>query len=527
MTYVEYKQLNPFQRFAYNTKKFFCNIPHAVAHFFTALGKAIVKFFVGIGKGFANYGKTFVKGDWATKLSYLIFGVGDLSKGKYYKGILFFAVEVLYILYMAFFGWGYLKMFPTLGIQAQRTEYINGVIPKQVPGDNSMLILLYSVLTLVITVVVFVVYITNIKDAYRHQIMKANGQKPTSFKYDMKQFLDGKYHITLMSFPVLMIGIFNVLPLIFMILIAFTNYDKQHMPPGTLFTWIGFDNFGSLFNLVEGAKKGYTFINLTEWTLIWAVAATFSNYILGMIFALMINKKGIKFKSLWRTLFVITIAVPQFVSLLLMNQMLQTNGAINILLSNITNSHVEIQWLNQDATLARWVVIIINCWVGIPYTILSMSGILMNIPEDLYESARIDGAGPVKTFTAITLPYMLFVTTPQLITQFVGNINNFNVIYLLSNGSPTTEKYYQAGETDILVTWLFKLTMNSQDYGLAAAIGILVFVICATLSLIVYNKLQIKKTHCERFCLPVPYCNGFRLDFSVHLSFNAFIPWRC
>ena len=96
--------------------------------------------------------------------------------------------------------------------------------------------------------------------------------------------------------------------------------------------------------------------------------------------------------------------------------------------------------------------------------------------------------GPVKTFTAITLPYMLFVTTPQLITQFVGNINNFNVIYLLSNGNPTTEKYYQAGETDILVTWLFKLTMNSQDYGLAAAIGILVFVICATLSLIVYNN---------------------------------------
>ena len=488
MTYVEYKQLNPFQRFAYNTKKFFCNIPHAVAHFFTALGKAIVKFFVGIGKGFANYGKTFVKGDWATKLSYLIFGVGDLSKGKYYKGILFFAVEVLYILYMAFFGWGYLKMFPTLGIQAQRTEYINGIIPKQVPGDNSMLILLYSVLTLVITVVVFAIYIVNIKDAYRHQIMKANGQKPTSFKYDMKQFLDGKYHITLMSFPVLMIGIFNVLPLIFMILIAFTNYDKQHMPPGTLFTWIGFDNFGSLFNLVEGAKKGYTFVKLTEWTLIWAVAATFSNYILGMIFALMINKKGIKFKSLWRTLFVITIAVPQFVSLLLMNQMLQSNGAVNILLSNITNSHVEIQWLTDNATLARWVVIIINCWIGIPYTILSMSGILMNIPEDLYGSARIDGAGPVKTFTAITLPYMLFVTTPQLITQFVGNINNFNVIYLLSNGSPTTEKYYQAGQTDILVTWLFKLTMISQDYGLAAAIGILVFVICATLSLIVYNN---------------------------------------
>ncbi len=488
MTFVEYKMLNPFQRFAYNFKKFIVNIPHAVANFFKAIGSAIVKFFKGIGKGFANYGTTFVKGDWATKLSYLFFGVGDLHKGKYYKGILFFLSEVLYILYMVFFGWNYLKDFGTLGTTATRTEYINGIIPKTVPGDNSMLILLYSVLSIVITVVVFAIYIANIKDAYRHQIMRANGEKPTSLKTDVKEFLDGKYHITLMSFPVLMIGIFNILPLIFMILIAFTNYDMKHLPPGTLFTWIGFDNFASLFNVVDSARRARTFIELTQWTLIWAVVATFSNYILGMIFALMINKKGIKLKALWRTLFVITIAVPQFVSLLLMNQMLQQNGAINILLSHITGSNVEIQWLNSSPFMARMTVIIVNCWVGIPYTILSMSGILMNIPEDLYESARIDGASPVKTFTKITLPYMLFVTTPQLITQFVGNINNFNVIYLLTGGGPSTEEYYQAGKTDILVTWLFNLTMNSQDYGLAAAIGILVFIVCATISLIVYNN---------------------------------------
>ncbi|MBQ1898986.1 MAG: ABC transporter permease subunit, partial [Ruminococcus sp.] len=139
--------------------------------------------------------------------------------------------------------------------------------------------------------------------------------------------------------------------------------------------------------------------------------------------------------------------------------------------------------------VARITVMIVNCWVGIPYTILSMSGILMNIPEDLYESARIDGASPVKTFTAITLPYMIFVTTPQLITQFVGNINNFNVIFLLSGGGPTTKEYFGAGKTDILVTWLYNLSMgNEQDYGLASAIGILVFIICATLSLIVYNN---------------------------------------
>ncbi len=489
MTYVEYKQLNPFQRFAYNFKKFILNVPHAIAKFFKAIGHAIVRFFTGIGKGFKNYGVTFVKGDWATKLSYLIFGIGDIHKGKYYKGILFFLTEVLYALYMIFFGWTYLQKFNTLGV-VKTTQGFNELgMPETVYGDNSMLILLYSVLSIVITILVFAVYISNIKDAYRHQVMRAEGEKPTSLKHDVKEFLDGKYHMTLLSFPTLMIGIFNIMPMIFMILIAFTNYDQQHLPPGTLFTWVGFDNFASLFNFVDSATKATTFIELTKWTLIWAVVATFTNYILGMVVALMINKKGIKFKALWRTLFVIAIAVPQFVSLLLMNQMLQTNGAINIVLSYFNGGvNPEIQFLNSSTLMARMTVIIVNLWVGIPYTILSMSGILMNIPEDLYESARIDGAGPVKTFTKITLPYMIFVTTPQLITQFVGNINNFNVIYLLTGGGPSTEQFYQAGRTDILVTWLFNLTMGSQDYGLAAAIGILVFIVCATLSLLIYNN---------------------------------------
>lgn len=493
MKYIDYVQLNPFQKFAYNAKNFFKALPGNVAGFFKAVVNAIVKFFVGIGKGFANYGKTFVNGDIMTKLSYLIFGVGDLSKGKYYKGILFLLSEVLYILYMVFFGWGYISKFGSLG-EVASIIVEDGPFQKTVFVDNSMLILLYSVLTIVITVVVFAIYIANIKDAYRHQLLAEAGKKPTSFKTDMKDFLDGKYHITLMSFPVLMIGIFQILPLIFMILIAFTSYDLNHMPPGTLFSWVGFENFASVFDVANSATRAATFIGLAKWTFVWAICATFSNYILGMIVALMINKKGIKFKALWRTLFVIAIAVPQFVSLLLMNQMLQTDGAFNIILTEITHlfnpsaPEVQIQWLNSSPTLARVVVIVVNLWVGIPYTILSMSGILMNIPTDLYESARIDGAGPVKTFTSITLPYMLFVTTPQLITQFVGNINNFNVIYLLTGGGPTTSEYYQAGKTDILVTWLFKLTMNSSDYNLAAAIGILVFIICAVLSLIVFNS---------------------------------------
>ena len=81
--------LNPFQRFAYKFKKFIKAIPGAIGRFFKAIGRFFVKLFTGIGKGFKNYGTTFAKGDWATKLSYLIFGVGDLHKGKIYKGILY------------------------------------------------------------------------------------------------------------------------------------------------------------------------------------------------------------------------------------------------------------------------------------------------------------------------------------------------------------------------------------------------------------------------------------------------------
>ncbi len=488
MTYVEYKQLSPMQKFAYNFKKFFKNLPKAVGGFFKTIGLAIAKFFIGIGKGFKNYGTTFVKGDWATKLSYVIFGFGDLHKGKTYKGILYMLVEALYIVFMVMFGGEQLRWLPTLGTQARVIGYDDMGFEYVVSeGQRSMLILLYGTLTLVVTVVVFAIYISNIKDAYRHQVMRENGEKPTSFKEDMHEYLDGKYHITLLSFPILMISVFNILPLIFMILIAFTNYNGgEHF---VLFDWNGLENFGNLFNVVNSAAKAKTFFGVAGWTIIWAVAATFTNYILGMIVALMINKKGIKLKSVFRTMFVITIAVPQFVSLLLMSQMLTQEGAFNIFLGLITGSNPHIDFLGGSALSARLTVIIVNCWVGIPYTILSMSGILMNIPEDLYESARIDGASPFKTFTKITLPYMIFVTTPQLITQFVGNINNFNVIFLLTGGKPSNPEYFGAGDTDILVTWLYNLSMgDKKDYGLASAIGILVFIICATISLIVYNN---------------------------------------
>jgi len=119
---------------------------------------------------------------------------------------------------------------------------------------------------------------------------------------------------------------------------------------------------------------------------------------------------------------------------------------------------------------------------------MTFSGVLMNIPEELYESADIDGAGPIRRFVNITLPYMIFVTAPATITTFVGNINNFNVIYLLTAGGPASLDYYQAGKTDLLVTWLYKLTVDRHDYALASTIGIFIFMIVSVCSITVYNR---------------------------------------
>ena len=145
-------------------------------------------------------------------------------------------------------------------------------------------------------------------------------------------------------------------------------------------------------------------------------------------------------------------------------------------------------WTNEH--WARAMIILINIWIGIPYAMLMTTGLLMNIPEELYESARIDGANPFQMFRHITLPYMLFVTGPYLLTNYIANLNNFNVIYLLSQGSPRGMKLAGgAGYTDLLITWLYKMTVNNSDYKMAAVIGIMVFIICAVFTLVAFRFL--------------------------------------
>ena len=571
MNDLDFLKLSKPQKFLFNLKKFIFSLPGRLLGAVKGLLMFVVSFFKGIGNIVKDIVSTYVNGDIKTKISYTVMGYGSMARGQWLRGILFFAFQTVFNLYLWFFGFGYLSKLNTLGtVETSKQGRVT------VYGDNSFLILLYGVMTLFLIAAFLYTWYVNVKQNRISEEILKSGRKLKTAKDDLTSMVDDQFHKTLLALPTLGVTLFTILPIIFMILVAFTNYDNQHQPPQKLFTWVGFENFETLLSsdandlgidlqdkgngvitMTITAKNGdiitvdttdaeaaaaadalavdasanfasevigqdekgkdiyrftfmgdagedvvleagnwiyvstpsfsYTFKQVLLWTLVWAFFATFLNYFLGMMVAIMINKKGIKFKKLWRTILVMTIAIPQFISLLYVSKMFAADGLINgMLMSWGWISEPLPFWTNTN--WARVLIIVINLWIGIPHLMLIATGILMNIPADLYESARIDGANALQTYMKITLPYMLFVTGPYLLTSFTGNINNFNVIFLLSQGKPLAMNLAgNAGSTDLLITWLYKMTVTDSNYKLAAVMGILVFVVCAVINLVVYN----------------------------------------
>ena len=424
-----------------------------------------------------------MKGDFKTRLSFLIMGIGQMMRGQWIKGFAFLITEVLFIVYMIRFGGVYLSKLPTLGTVETHKEG-----RKTVYGDNSCLIRLFGILTLIVIAVFVFLWYLNIKDNLKQEELLKAGKTLPSNKKVLSSLFDGHFDKTLLAIPVSGVFLFTVVPIIFMICIAFTNYDDKHQAPTNLFTWVGLDNFKNLLSFgTQGMAP--TFFKVLAWTLVWAFFATFIDYFLGLAVAILINKKEVKLKKLWRTILVLTIAVPQFVSLLYVMKLFANDGLINgyLLKWGFISSPIQF-WV--DPMLARITIIVVNIWIGIPYLMLITTGLLMNIPAELYESAKVDGATGWQMFKSITLPYMLFVTGPFLLTQFTNNLNNFNVIYLLTQGKPQSMKLAnKAGSTDLLVTWLYKMTVNDTNYKMAAVLGIMVFIVTAVVTMAVYNRL--------------------------------------
>ncbi len=444
----------------------------------------------------------FLRGDLWVKLSALLWGAGCIARKQLAKGLLLFIEEAAFLLGIAL-AWPSLMKLPTLGtVQAERIW--DPVTRKNVWNDydNSFLILLFGVVGLLLILGFILQCLRMVKHARRIQLASTLGPLPTP-RQDASRYLGRDFHRTLLTLPVAGVLLVMVIPLLVMILIAFTNYDRNHLVPTNLFTWVGLDNFRLLTDLSANSAFAHAFPRVLGWTLVWAVTATLTCYIGGIGMAMLVNHRRTVGKRFWRTCFMVAMAVPQFVSLLLVRNLFADVGIVNTLckqwgvtdwlysIGAIPTANV-IPFLTHPSW-ARPMILLINFWVGVPYQMLIATGILINIPHELTEAARIDGANSWQVFRHITLPYLLHITGPSLVSGMVSNINNFNVIWLLSRDVyiTTDQLMAQAGatEVDLLVTWLYRLTQDQSNYKMASVIGLLVFVICSALTLAAFGRL--------------------------------------
>ncbi|MGM0883571.1 MAG: carbohydrate ABC transporter permease [Bacillota bacterium] len=419
----------------------------------------------------------------AAILSVLFMGLGQLYNRQFIKGLILMAVEAAALVYfIPNIGkaiWGVV----TLGEKTQGLEKI-GKVMVRVEGDHSIFLLISGLITLFLLAIFITIYVMNIRDAYRTGKLRDQGVNPASFKQTWIYVTDQNFPHIMLTLPAIGVLFLTIMPIVFMVMLAFTNYaSPDHIPPAKLVDWVGFQTFANLLSLKTWS---HTFIGVFTWTIIWAVIATVTTYFGGILVALLIESKGVRFKKLWRTIFIIPYAIPQLISLLVMRNLFNGQfGPINQYLGYFGLE--KLPWLT-DPFWAKVTVIVVNMWIGIPVSMVLILGVLTAIPKDLYEAADVDGATGFQKFKIITIPFVLFSTAPILIMQFAGNINNFNVIFLLTNGDPVKGDYQFAGSTDLLVTWLYKLTLNNSQFNMASAIGIIIFLIVASFSIWNYRR---------------------------------------
>ena len=390
----------------------------------------------------------------------LIPGLGQLFNRQYIKGFVIFSLFTAFMLVFSDFfqagSWG----FVTLGTE--------------VPRDNSIFLLSEGLVALIIISVGLVFYSLNIRDAYVNGQRLSQGKQVNSIRGTYHAILNEGYPY-LLTGPAFFVLLFSVVfPILFTISLAFTNYDLYHSAPANLADWVGFETFKKIFSVDIWRN---TFVNVLGWTVVWTLVASTLQVSVGILLAIIVNQKKLKAKKFIRTIFMLPWAVPGFVTILIFAGLFNDSfGAINNqILASVGIG--PISWMT-DPNWTRIALLLIQTWLGFPYIFLVTTGTLQSIPDELYEASVMDGASAWQKFKQITLPIILYSMTPIIITQYTFNFNNFNIIYLFNGGGPAVLGS-NAGGTDILVSWIYKLTMQNSQYALAAALTILlsVFVI--------------------------------------------------
>lgn len=431
------------------------------------------------------------KGILSTVLSFFIWGSGQffICKQKI-KGLILFSIQIAVIGIEFFSGYWpeYLAgMIDNFSIRVYGGFFTKGlwglVTLGEYPGagnDHSTVLMLNGIITCLVILFILVIYIANVIDAYK----SAKRYSDTGVRESSKEFAIRIYHNAfpyIFVIPAIIFVVFIVImPIIFSVLTAFTNYNRNHMPPGNLIDWVGIDNFKNLFSSPIWSE---TFFGVFTWTLIWAILATVTTYILGMFQAILLNSDFVKFKSVYRGIMILPWAIPQMISLMVFKNLLNGQfGPISKLLVDLGITEDRLPFLS-DPFMARVTIILVNLWLGFPMFMIMIQGVLANINQELYEAASIDGATVWHKFRMITFPLVFKATSPLVVMSFASNFNGFGSVFFLTEGGPANAEYNFAGNTDILISWIYSLTLDHKMYNMAAVMCILLFVLIGGISI--------------------------------------------
>ncbi|MGD6941303.1 ABC transporter permease subunit [Cytobacillus gottheilii] len=391
-------------------------------------------------------------------------GIGQFYNKQYLKGIIFLILTAsFFIAFTDTLSWGFWGLL-TLG---------------EIPNlDHSIFLLIDGIIALIVTALGLVIYAFNIYDALSNGRKRDEGRKLNSVKEQYHNLLDSGFPYLMISPGFFLLVFVVIFPILFVILLSFTNYDLYHSPPAKLVDWIGVQNFIDIFKLDLWRE---TFIGVFGWTIVWTFGATTLQVALGIFLAILVNQKDLKGKAIIRTVLILPWAVPSFISILIFSGMFNESfGVINRTLLDAIGIGA-IPWMTEEGW-TRLALIFIQSWLGFPFIFAMTTGVLQSIPDELYEAATVDGASMLQKFRKITLPLVLFATAPIIITQYTFNFNNFNVIFLFNGGGPALPGQ-NAGGSDILISWIYKLTMTSAQYGKAAAITMILSLIVISIAL--------------------------------------------
>jgi len=395
-------------------------------------------------------------------------GLGQMYNGRYLKGLLFFVlIAAFFITFSGFLNIGYWGLV-TLGT-------LQGV-------DDSRSLLIQGIISLILTVFAIVLYWINLTDAKRDAEKIRQGWKVTSVREGFQNAWDQAFPYALVAPGVFMVIFVLLLPLLFMAALAFTNYNIYNSPPRFLLSWVGFENFKNVFAVPIWRK---TFFSVLSWTVVWTVVATTLQLALALFLAVIVNDKRVKFKRAIRTFLILPWAVPSFVSILTFAGMFNDQfGAVNNLL--LAPFGITVPWMT-DPLWTKIAIIFVEVWLGFAFVFALFTGVLQSVSSDWYEAAEVDGANKWQKFRNITLPHVLFATAPLLIIQYTGNFNNFNLIYLFNKGGPPV-RGQSAGSTDIVISWVYKLTFETMNYNMASVISIILGIIVAVFAFFQFRR---------------------------------------